>query len=316
MLGMYLKSASKATALGVLALAATFGSTVARADDPSSGTVLRVWPGDAPGAELWSGAELAGESPSPAGKIEFRQNVSVPTLTVVRPAQGQANGTAMLVLPGGAFVGLAWNLEGTDVARWLASRGITAFVLKYRVRHWPVPAGVKIEKPIDYFPVLETGRNLAVADASEAVRLVRKSAAQYGIRPDRVGMIGFSAGAITSLGVVFESDASARPDFVASIYGMTMLKEPKLPADAPPLFMAVAQDDGLITPEFNQQIYALWSSAKRPIEMHVYEQGGHGFGIGTKNLPVDAWPRAFEAWLQARDLIPKVRLDVKATTSQ
>jgi acetyl esterase/lipase len=171
------------------------------------------------------------------------------------------------------------------------------------VRSWPVPPDYKIETPADYIPLLEQGRKFAVADAAEAVRLLRKNAEQYGIKPDRIGMMGFSAGAITTLGVVLEADASARPDFVAPIYGMTMIADPVLPADAPPLFLVAAQDDGLITAKHNEQVYNLWNDAKRPIEMHIYEKGGHGFGMRPQNLPVDAWPEAFETWLQSHGLI-------------
>jgi acetyl esterase/lipase len=252
---------------------------------------------------VWTGPELSEEAPHPTGKIQLKRNVSAPTLTVFRPAAGKGNGTAMLVLPGGAFGALAWDLEGTEVAHWLADRGITAFLLKYRVRSWPIPPGVKIEKPADYIPILEQGRKIAVADASEAVRLVRRKAALYEIEPDRIGMIGFSAGAVTILGVVLESDASALPDFIAPIYGFTMIDSPVLPAEAPPLFVVAAQDDGLVTAEHNQQIYNLWNHAKRPVEMHLFEEGGHGFGMRPQNKPVDAWPTIFEAWLRSQGLI-------------
>lgn len=291
------------SALLALVLAGWGGNAIA-ADDPNAHEeIVQVWPGDAPGSEQWGGPETSEEAPNPHGPIVIRKNVSAPTLTVFRPDAGNASGAAMLVLPGGAFGVLAWDLEGTEVARWLADRGITAFVLKYRVRSWPVPPDVKIETPADYIPLLEQGRRIAVADAGEAVRLLRKNAEQYGIKPDRIGMMGFSAGAITTLGVVLEADASARPDFVAPIYGMTMIENPVLPADAPPLFLVAAQDDGLITAKHNEQIYNLWNDAKRPIEMHVYERGGHGFGMRPQNLPVDAWPEAFEAWLLSHGLI-------------
>jgi acetyl esterase/lipase len=290
-------------ALVAFALGACSCCAIAQAAPEPAEEVLQVWPGDAPGSEVWTGPELSEEAPHPTGKIQLKRNVSAPTLTVFRPAAGKGNGTAMLVLPGGAFGALAWDLEGTEVAHWLADRGITAFLLKYRVRSWPIPPGVKIEKPADYIPILEQGRKIAVADASEAVRLVRRKAALYEIEPDRIGMIGFSAGAVTILGVVLESDASALPDFIAPIYGFTMIDSPVLPAEAPPLFVVAAQDDGLVTAEHNQQIYNLWNHAKRPVEMHLFEEGGHGFGMRPQNKPVDAWPTIFEAWLRSQGLI-------------
>lgn len=267
--------------------------------------VLRVWPGDAPGVEHWSGPETTEESPQPAGKVQLKRNVSVPTLTVFRPAAGKANGTAVLVLPGGAFGALAWDLEGTEVAQWLSDRGITAFLLKYRVRSWPIPPGFKPKSIADYLPLLEPGRKIAVADASEAVRVVRRNAAEYGIQPDRIGMIGFSAGAATTMGVILEADAAARPDFAAPIYGMTMLKAPLAPARAPPLFVVAAQDDSTVPSERSTEIFDLWTKAKRPAELHLYEKGGHGFGMRPRNLPVDRWPAAFEAWLTSQELLAK-----------
>lgn len=265
--------------------------------------VLRVWPGQAPGSEQWEGEEFSEIQPNRLGEIELKRNVSVPTLTVFRPLPEKANGTAMLVLPGGAFGALAWDLEGVEIATWLAERGITAFLLKYRVRSWPAPEGVTLETPADYIPLLERGRTIAVEDASEAVRLIRNRAEQFGIEADRVGMIGFSAGAVTSFGVVLQAAESAHPDFLASIYGFTMMEEPVMPAEAPPLFLVAAQDDGLITAAHNQQIYGLWVDGNRPIELHLYEKGGHGFGMRPQGLPVDAWPIAFEAWLDSQGLM-------------
>lgn len=290
-------------AIITLTLATRSADTRAEEAPGASQEVIQVWSDAAPGAEAWSGPETSEESPNPLGTIILKKNVSIPTLTVFRPAEGKANGTAMLVLPGGAFAALAWDLEGTEVAQWLADRGITAFLLKYRVKQWPVPPDLKIESPADFIPLLQKGRNFAIADAGEAVRLLRRNADEYDINPERIGMIGFSAGAITIFGVVLELDASARPDFIAPIYGFPMIAEPVLPENAPPVFLVVAQDDGLINAGHNGQISKLWNDGKRPIEMHIYEKGGHGFGMRPQNLPVDAWPTAFEAWLRSHELI-------------
>lgn len=296
-------AAVRGIAIIALALVAWCANASATSEQKAGEEILQVWPGDAPGSEEWSGPETSNEEPNPHGPIVLKKNVSVPTLTIFRPAADKASGTAMLVLPGGGFGALAWDLEGTEVAQWLADRGIMAFILKYRVRQWPIPPGFKFEKPADFIPLLERGRKFAIADAREAVRLLRKNAEEYGIKPDRIGMMGFSAGAITTLGVVLEADASAHPDFIAPIYGMTMMDDPVLPVDAPPLFIVAAQDDGLITAAHNQQIYSLWADAGRPVEMHLYEKGGHGFGMRSQGLPVDTWPAAFEAWLRSHGLI-------------
>lgn len=265
--------------------------------------VIRVWPGDAPGSSPLKAAETSSTEQSGENRITIIHNVSVPTLTVVRPAPGKANGTGMLVLPGGAFMALAWDLEGTEVAHWLAERGITAFVLKYRVSPLDLPTGQPAPGMETLIQLLQPKRKLAIADAGQAVLVVRANAAKYGLRPDRIGMIGFSAGAITTLGLVLEGEPRQRPDFAAPIYGMPMIATPTVPADAPPLFLVHAQDDPLVPAEASTQMFDLWTRAKRPAELHIYSQGSHGFGMRPKQRPVDHWPAAFEAWLNSRGLL-------------
>lgn len=273
-------------------------------DTDAGATVIPLWNGPAPGTSAWTGAEVDKVIDHPVGKIRIKTNITVPTLTVVRPAPGKANGTAMIVVPGGAFQALAWDMEGTEVARWLADQGITAFVLKYRVR--PQEMDSKDPLPSDVpgmMRALAPRRAIAIADAEQAVRLVRGGAAKFGIDAQKIGMMGFSAGAITTIGVVLEGERAVRPDFVASIYGGAMVPSPKLPGDAPPLFIAVAQDDTLAG-QASVELFSLWTAAKLPAELHEYEKGGHGFGMRKHNLPVDAWPAAFAAWLRSRGLLP------------
>lgn len=290
--------------VSALALAGSAASAQTRPGGKPSEEVVRLWPGTAPGLEGPAGEEISRPNVANGIHMHIRANVSVPTMTVVRPAPGKANGTAMLVLPGGAFMALAWDLEGTEVAKWLADRGITAFVVKYRVRSIPLAPGEKPPTEIDELVKrLEPNRRIAVADASRAVRLVRENAAKYGIKPDRVGMMGFSAGAITTMGVVLEGDEASRPNFAAPIYGMTMMSSPKVPADAPPLFIAAAQDDMTVPTNGSVEIFDLWTKAKRPAELHVYEKGGHGFGMRPSANPVSHWPEAFQAWLASRGLL-------------
>lgn len=287
----------------LVAAAAVLGMAAPTQGQPSQEEV-RIWPGAAPGTEDWTGEETSGQTQVPAGTIQIRSNVTTPTLTVVRPAAGRANGTAMLVLPGGVFSVLAWDLEGTEVARWLAERGITAFVLKYRVRPPQLPPGQAPPTSLDELVrVLEPGRRIAVADAGRAVRFLRAHAGQYGIRPDRIGMIGFSAGAIATVGAALQQDAGARPDFAGSIYGMTMMQSPAVPQGAPPLFIVHAQDDTTIPPTGSTELFTLWTSARRPAELHIYARGGHGFGVRPSDLPVARWPQALEAWLGALGML-------------
>lgn len=252
-----------------------------------------------------SGPEVRGSSKAPTGSaIATIANVTQPTLTVVRPAPGKANGTAMVIAPGGAFMALAWDLEGEEVARWLAARGVTAFILKYRVGPPPRKAGEPWPSDVAAFlRMLEPNRKLAVADGSQAIRYVRENAARYSIRPDRIGMMGFSAGAMTTMGVVLEGGPAARPDFVVPIYGMLASSAP-VPVDAPPAFVVIAADDTTVPPAGSIEIFTRWLAAKRPAELHVYQKGQHGFGMRPQGNTIDHWPAALEAWMKLQGVLP------------
>lgn len=260
---------------------------------------VRLWPGDAPGTKNWTGEESQLDVELPAiGKIHVVSNVTVPTVTIFRPPAGKANGTAMLIAPGGAFRALVWDMNGTEVAQWLVDRGITAVVIKYRVRPPQQSPGTSGQG------AFEAARDIAVADARQALSLVRKNAKAYGLSPDRVGMIGFSAGAVTVMQLALSPDAAARPDFAVAAYG-------GIPADAvptaaaPPLFIVAAQDDPQVPSRESMEIYRKWTEAKRPAELHLYEKGGHGFSMRAGKRPVDKWPEALEAWLLDRGMISK-----------
>jgi acetyl esterase/lipase len=260
--------------------------------------VVRIWPDAPPGTQDWAGAEVELDADLPAGKVHIVTNVTQPTLTVVRPQPGTVNGSAMLVLPGGAFRALAWDLEGMEVAQWLARRGITAFVLKYRVRP-PSDAPPGAEAFAAWMQRTRAAREVAVADGRQALRLIRARAADYGLRADRVGMIGFSAGAIAVMELALSGEAADRPDLAASIYGAAAAEQPPV-AGAPPLFIMAAQDDRQIPSERSVELYRRWSQTGLPAELHLYEKGGHGFGTRARNLPSDQWPAALEAWLVSR----------------
>jgi acetyl esterase/lipase len=228
-------------------------------------------------------------------------NVTVPTLTIFRPA-GNANGTAMIVVPGGAFRALPWDLDGLETARWLTARGVTAFVLKYRVR--PPPRSAPPDKSFDDFARrTEPARRIALADAEQAMRLVRSHAAQFGVAPHRIGMIGFSAGAMTTVSAAVTSDDSVRPDFAASLYG-AMLTQATPAAGAPPMFIAAAQDDPELSPEKSVEIFEAWTRHGLAAELHVYQTGGHAFGFREHHATADRWPAAFQAWLSSHGYLP------------
>ena len=284
------------------------GSTASPAE-----AVVKLWPGQPPGTADWSKPESATDVHVPdAGRVvHLIRNVTEPTLTIVRPAADQASGAGVIVLPGGAFGALAWDLEGIEVARWLADRGMTAFVLKYRVHDQDpstIPQLGKIlanpssEARFDAFmKLLEPRRRIAVDDAMQAVRLIRSHAEKYGVSANRIGMIGFSAGAITTMGAVLDGDAAARPDFAAPIYG-AMPADRTPPKDGPPIFIAVAADDHTVAASKSVAIFQAWQSAGLPAELHVYETGGHGFGLGKPGTASATWTHAFGAWLTARGL--------------
>jgi acetyl esterase/lipase len=246
--------------------------------------------------------------PLPSGPIRILGNVTKPSLTVYRPAPGTANGTGIIVIPGGGFISLAIDHEGYQVAEWLAARGVTAFVLKYRVHPNPgfrIPS--ELRKHPERFQVFKesfgAGIPIAIADATQTLRYLRTNAAFFGIAPDRIGMIGFSAGAITTMGAVMNDDPADRPNFAAPIYGAMDHKAP--PADAPPLFIAVTEDDPAVPATESVAIFARWNAALLPAELHVYEKGGHGFGMTPHGLPVDSWTVAYEAWLRSHGWLTK-----------
>ena len=290
---------------GLAAALAAAACGTARTAEPGTAKaaeVVRIWPAPPPGTESWTGAEVEVDAELPGGgKVHIVTNVTVPTLTVYRPKPGRGNGTALLVAPGGAFRALAWDLEGPEVARWLSSRGFTAFVLKYRVRP-PADQAPGQPESFDAWAARTKGaRDIAVADAGQALRWIRANGKKYGLMPNRVGMIGFSAGAIATMGAALAEDPAERPDFAVPVYGaMVSAEDPK--AGAPPLFIVATQDDPQVPPAKSLEMYERWTRAKLPAELHLYEKGGHGFGMRARSLPAGNWPDALEAWLVSRGL--------------
>ena len=268
---------------------------------PSQPEVIRLWPGQPPGTLDWAGPEETADVQLPnIGKVRIITNVTVPTVSVFRPPAGKANGTAMIVVPGGAFRALPWDLDGIESARWLTRRGITAFVLKYRVR--PPRSDAPADGSFDDFARrTQAAREVAVGDAEQAMRLVRSRAKQFGIASDRIGMMGFSAGAMTTVILADSGDPAVRPDFAASLYG-AMLKSGPSPGAAP-LFIVAAQDDPQAPATRSADMFLRWTNAKIPAELHLYERGGHGFAFRPHQLPADNWAEAFEAWLTSRGYI-------------
>jgi len=301
-----MKTSSAAVLAALLA-----ASAWAESAPPASHPIVNIWPGAAPGSEGATQKEIDAQLPAP-GNLTTRliRNVVTPTLTVFAPAK--PNGTALIVCPGGGYFGLMFNYEGTDLAEWLEDRGVTAFVLKYRLLPTPVNLAdqsaemkeltASIQADFDHsYHKLDAGRTLAVADGKQAIRYVRRHAAEWGVAKDRIGLIGFSAGAGLTMGVLLDHDADSRPDFAAPIYGY--MDDIAPPNDAPPIFVVATQADRLVPSGRSVMIYQRWNAAHLPAELHVFEQGPHGFGTRPTGLPVDQWRGLFEQWLRARGLI-------------
>jgi acetyl esterase/lipase len=252
--------------------------------------IVNIWPGVAPGSETWTQKERTVEN-TPLGTVVF--NVVTPTLTAYFPKRTRATGTGVIIAPGGAFVALAIDVEGHSVARWLQERGIAAFVLKYRI----------IEKRQEGIPTMnmDTAGRYGIADGIQAIKVVRQHAAEWGLSPDRVGFLGFSAGAMVTSGTLLQEDAAARPSFAAMIYGGPFGTMPAIPAILPPMFLAWAQDDAVALDPVVRFHDALTSAGHKP-EVHIFRSGGHGFGMRTQGTSTDHWIDAFYYWLEAQGL--------------
>lgn len=237
---------------------------------------------------------------------EVVTNVSVPTMQVFRPES--PNGTSVIVAPGGGLYALSILSEGNHVAEWLNKKGITAFVLKYRL----VPTGedgVKEITDLGNTDPMEIGRRvqpvlpLSIADGLAAIAHVRKNAKKYAIDPDKIGFIGFSAGGAVTMGVGYNYTEANRPDFLVPVYPWTTVLPPKdPPSDAPPMLIVCATDDPLGLASGSIDLYSKWFSAKKPVGLHMYAKGGHGFGMKEQGLPSDHWIQRFYDWSVAEGI--------------
>jgi acetyl esterase/lipase len=283
---------------------------------------IQVWPGTIPGAIpnpvvqehvllTESGAERI------AGVVE-------PLIFAYLPAREKANGTAVIICPGGGYARLAFDYEGSEVASWLSGHGIAGFVLKYRLPN----SEIMQDKSIG-----------PLQDIQETVRIVRRNAAAWGIRPDRIGVMGFSAGGHLASSAathfadkVYSADStSARPDFSILIYPVISMNgdithkgsrnnllgespdqelvdrfssDLQVTPDTPPAFLVHAADDATVPVENSIRYLLALRRNKVPAELHIYEKGGHGFGFAAGRGTAEDWPRACLAWLRGRGLIP------------
>jgi acetyl esterase/lipase len=299
-----------------------FGHASADVWQPSAGHVqIPLWPGTPPDTRPMSGPEIMGAANKNVGGRPWRYvtHVSSPTLTVYAP-RGKNTGAAVMVLPGGGFEVLAIDLEGTEVCDWLVARGITCILLKYRVPSEPY------DPKCDCRPDNLTTSTRSLEDAQRAIGLVRLHAKEWNIDPRKVGVLGFSAGGYLAAEVntryrtrlyapIDAADReSARPDFAVLVYPGHLTQDrtdsvalnPNVPvtADTPPAFLVQAEND---TTDGVRQVLAYYIAAAKagsPVEMHLYAEGGHAFGLRHTDKPITDWPRLVEAWLHMIGMTP------------
>ena len=289
------------------------------ADSTYSPAVIPLWPENTPRPEESSLPEqetllpLPSEVPQsilplPFG-IKIARNVTQPSLLAYMPEPSVATGTAVIVCPGGTFNFLSIESEGTDVARWLCAHGVAAFVLKYRVAQTAARDEVLIAQLQERFTNLTSLMELmqqigplAVADGLQAIKVVRQRAAEWGVAPERIGILGFSTGGVVALGAAMQYEEESRPNFAAPIYLAFSAMGIVVPTDAPSLFLLAAGDDQMAVGT-SLPLYSAWRDAGLPVELHLYAQGGHGFAMKKQGLPSDRWMDRFGDWLQSQGLL-------------
>jgi len=234
-------------------------------------------------------------------------NVSVPTMQVFKPQN--PNGTAVVVAPGGGLYALSIESEGRAVGKWLSERGITAFVLKYRL----VPTGEDGVKELGNDgkedPTIvekKVGEVLpySIKDALTAISYVREAAESYALNPEKIGLLGFSAGGAVTMGAAYSYSDKNRPDFLVPVYAWTRVfdvVEP--PVDAPPAFIVCSSDDPLGLAPGSVEIYNSWLKSGKSVALQMYARGGHGFGMKPQGLPSDHWIERLYEWMQGQGIV-------------
>jgi acetyl esterase/lipase len=274
--------------------------------------VIQLYPGVAPGSEKWTWEEKENNQNIFHKRVVY--NVSRPSLTVFLPDSAVANGTAMIICPGGAWHFLDIENGGYDLARWLNKKGVAAFVMKYRLVH--VLTDDPIKESMDKYPYdphsfKKNGENkavvaLAIADGKAAITYVRRHAAAYGIAPDRIGITGGSSGGTLAAAIAYNHTAENRPDFVVPLYPYVqeVIKLP-VPKDAPPMFIVAASDDQAGFHLSSVDLYKAWVLSNHSAELHIYSKGGHGFVMQPQGLPSDAWVDRLTDWLNVQGLLTR-----------
>jgi acetyl esterase/lipase len=306
-----LKSLAK---LSILAALLTYAASAIAQD----GTVYPLAPPAEPNAIPLN---TGGVKNQPASESWFKQwgdpmarNVTAATLTPFLPKPGTATGAAVIVAPGGGFRWLSMGNEGWEVATALAEKGIAAFVLKYRLQPTPAPladftASMNAPRPTAAAPSdsfrtasrpTTPQRDLSnqLQDAEAAYAMIVRRAKEWGVDTSRIGMMGFSAGAMLTMHATLNSK-TMKLAFIAPIYGA--MGPVEVPKNAPPMFNVIASDDGLFSGQFG--VIDSWFKARRPVEFHLYQNGGHGFGLGNPGKTSNRWFDAYMHWLDVNGFL-------------
>jgi acetyl esterase/lipase len=270
--------------------------------------VIPLYPDVAPGSAPADYPEK--EYFSNIWNTEVVTNVTRPSLLVFKPTGGTKTDSAAVICPGGGFMALSIDSEGIDVAKWLAARGMTTFVLKYRLAHSGEDATQEFttlfSDKTKFMETIGPVIPMSIADGLAAMVYVRRHASEWGLAPDRIGIIGFSAGGSVAAGAGIRYQPDGRPAFVAPIYPATgMFKHDPVPSDAPPMFIAAATDDNLGLAPDSISLYEKWTGARKSVELHMYAVGGHGFGMRKHGHPSDTWIDRFGDWLEAEGFLKK-----------
>jgi len=270
--------------------------------------VINLWPGVAPGSEQWKQPETMLGS----GEMQRIVNVTTPTLTAYLPVPATATGTGVIIAPGGGFIFLGTDTH--EIAEWLAVRGLAAFVLKYRTvqlegqseAQLNQSGGARFGAQLNNHALIAEDGKYGIADGIQSIKVVRAHAAEWGISPDRIVFMGFSAGGMITEFTAVQPDASARPNYAAPIYGAPFPDVPPIPKGVPPFFMEMAQDDTLAGPQIVAFYDALKAAGYKP-EFHLYNHGGHGWGMRKQGTTSDHWIDEFYWWLEAQGLTRPIK---------
>lgn len=260
--------------------------------------------------------ELFWETPekqyfSEVWKTEVVTNVSKPTMRVFLPESNVATKAAVVIAPGGGLYALSIENEGNAVAQWLNEKGVAAFVLKYHL----VPTGedgvqeitdLSISEPTKIMTEVSKVLPYSIQDGLNAITHIRENAKKYGVDPEKIGFMGFSAGGAVTMGIGYNYTKENRPNFLVPVYAWTDAQDVITPKkDVPPMFIVCASDDPLGLAKGSIDLYSSMFKANKSVSLMMYAKGGHGFGMNAQGLPSDTWIERFYDWGLSENLIPK-----------